>query len=453
MATQTPIKYNSTNKKHELFAPTDTIPSSVIPSETIVDFSVNADPNTGGTTFSPNTPATADIIYTSTIDNSTWIWNGSSYVTYTPPSKTEWFLANTTNDAGGNKTSAISRTGRISVGTSTDLNTTTIHSVTSGSNVFIGTRYGDNPNSSGLVLRKSRGTESSPSAIQLGDLISSFSAQGYDGTSFAQAAGIRASATDAWTTSAHGTNLLFNIVPRGQISSSVRPAILDENGLSITKFGSVSTGVTPSPTEALDIYGNVKFSQALMPNNQAGTAGQVLISSGAGVAPVWSAPLAVLKTGLPINADIFQPSISYAALTNYVEVRGAVQSWTNTDATRSAYFEFHVGTQGGVDTGANASWVIKINAYAKIGSAPSLVNPDLGSNPDVIENGEFQHYSGFSTGSRVMQSRAATLKTMIVPPGQTLYYQVGHDYYVNAGSITIVYMYTGISPRMVFLVP
>jgi hypothetical protein len=44
---------------------------------------------------------------------------------------------------------------------------------------------------------------------------------------------------------------------------------------------------TSTPTEKLDLTGNVKFSGALMPNNTAGTAGQVLVSNGAGSAPNW----------------------------------------------------------------------------------------------------------------------------------------------------------------------
>ena len=43
-----------------------------------------------------------------------------------------------------------------------------------------------------------------------------------------------------------------------------------------------------SPSEKLDVAGNVKLSGALMPNNFPGIAGQVLISSGAGVAPIWN---------------------------------------------------------------------------------------------------------------------------------------------------------------------
>jgi len=42
-----------------------------------------------------------------------------------------------------------------------------------------------------------------------------------------------------------------------------------------------------SPTEHIDISGNLKFSQALMPNNDPGTTGKVLKSNGANTAPSW----------------------------------------------------------------------------------------------------------------------------------------------------------------------
>ncbi|MEQ1734023.1 MAG: hypothetical protein ABL940_10135, partial [Bacteroidia bacterium] len=41
------------------------------------------------------------------------------------------------------------------------------------------------------------------------------------------------------------------------------------------------------PAQELDVVGNVQFSKALMPNALAGTAGQLLTSAGAGIAPTW----------------------------------------------------------------------------------------------------------------------------------------------------------------------
>jgi hypothetical protein len=46
---------------------------------------------------------------------------------------------------------------------------------------------------------------------------------------------------------------------------------------------------TSSPTEKLDVAGNIKLSGALMPNNNAGTSGQVLTSNGSYAAPSWTA--------------------------------------------------------------------------------------------------------------------------------------------------------------------
>ena len=78
-----------------------------------------ANPNSGSPTFTPNTPANTSYIYVSTVDNSQWTYNGSAYVTYTPPASTPWMLSGGTNDAGSNKTGAIYRTGNVGIGTGT----------------------------------------------------------------------------------------------------------------------------------------------------------------------------------------------------------------------------------------------------------------------------------------------------------------------------------------------
>ncbi len=65
--------------------------------------------------------------------------------------------------------------------------------------------------------------------------------------------------------------------------------------LMVTLLNSVSAqnvGIgTATPTEKLDVLGNLKFTGALMPNNNAGTTGRLLLSAGPGVAPTWGPTL------------------------------------------------------------------------------------------------------------------------------------------------------------------
>jgi len=60
----------------------DYVDNAVYPFDATVSFSVNADPNTVGTTFNPNTPQLDTKVYVSTIDGSLWTWNGVAYVIY-----------------------------------------------------------------------------------------------------------------------------------------------------------------------------------------------------------------------------------------------------------------------------------------------------------------------------------------------------------------------------------
>lgn len=88
--------------------------------QTIVFFSTS-NPNSGSPTFMPNQPQDADVVYTSSVNNSLWIWNGTAYVTYVAPTTTPFNLAGTSNDAGGNKTSAITRTGSVAINVPTPI--------------------------------------------------------------------------------------------------------------------------------------------------------------------------------------------------------------------------------------------------------------------------------------------------------------------------------------------
>lgn len=83
-----------------------------------------------------------------------------------------------------------------------------------------------------------------------------------------------------------GTNSSTNFI--GTIDNkSVRFRTFNTQRAVIDSLGNVGIG-TATPTEKLDVSGNLRLSGALMPGNSAGTANQLLMSSGAGAAPTWS---------------------------------------------------------------------------------------------------------------------------------------------------------------------
>ena len=84
--------------------------------------------------------------------------------------------------------------------------------------------------------------------------------------------------------------------------------------LFVARDGNVGIA-TNTPTEKLDVNGNIKFTGALMPNNAAGTAGQVLTSTGAGATPTWATPAVSSSWGLTGNIST-NPATNFIGTTD-----------------------------------------------------------------------------------------------------------------------------------------
>lgn len=125
------------------------------PSE-VVNFD-KATPTTVGVVFDPNTPATTDVLYVSSVDASTWIYNGTSYVTYSKeiPASTAFYLLGTTIDAGANKTAAIQHLGplRATKFTGDGLNITGINASNLSTGTVATARLGSGTANSTTYLR------------------------------------------------------------------------------------------------------------------------------------------------------------------------------------------------------------------------------------------------------------------------------------------------------------
>ena len=100
--------------------------------DSTVDFNT-ANPNTGGTVFTPNTPASTTVLYVSSVDGSQWTYNGTTYIT--APVSSDWKV---TGNAGTvQATNFVGTTDNV--GLSFRTNNTIRQTITNTGNVGIGT--------------------------------------------------------------------------------------------------------------------------------------------------------------------------------------------------------------------------------------------------------------------------------------------------------------------------
>jgi hypothetical protein len=107
---------------------------------------------------------------------------------------------------------------------------------------------------SGIIIGRSRGSISTPLGLQNGDSFGEFGFIGHDGTSFDEpSAGIRAEATENFTSTNHGAKLLFSTTSNGTSSGAER-MVIDHNG-------NVGIG-TITPNNTLHVNGTFQLQNA-----------------------------------------------------------------------------------------------------------------------------------------------------------------------------------------------
>lgn len=101
-----------------------------------ISFNQNT-PTSGGVIFTPNIQNSTDYVYVSSTNSSQWTYNGSTYVTFTPPASTPWMLSGGTTDAGSNKSDVVYRTGAVGIGSNTTPNTNSLLDLNSTTKGFL----------------------------------------------------------------------------------------------------------------------------------------------------------------------------------------------------------------------------------------------------------------------------------------------------------------------------
>jgi hypothetical protein len=141
----------------------------------------------------------------------------------------------------------ITNAGNVGIGTSNPASI--LHLSGGDTSAFMDSSTGTNSNNPRIIMRRSRGTVSSPSAVQSGDNLGQLAARTYGETGYSTAsrASILFRATENHTDSAQGTSMLFFTTPNGATNVTERMRI-DDAGL-ITGTGTTLgawTAYTPT---------------------------------------------------------------------------------------------------------------------------------------------------------------------------------------------------------------
>jgi trimeric autotransporter adhesin len=209
-----------------------------------------------------------------------------------------------------------------------------------------------------------------------------------------------------------------------------------------------------SPTEALHIVGNQRLDGAFMPNNSAGTAKDILVSQGAGVAPQWQNGSALAAS---INSAAWTtfgnsglPATAFMGTTDNIDIifrrnniRAGLIATTNTSFGTSSLLATTSGTQN-VAVGALAL-SSTTSAGSNVAVGYQALNSSTSSNNTAVGYNTLRKTPGNNNtalGSNALENTVAGANNTAVG-FQSLIANIGGTYNTAVGSGSLIANTTG----------
>lgn len=187
--------------------------------------------------------------YLGTVSQGTWngaaIGVGYGGTGLTSISQGQTLVASDANTLQATSTLTILSSGNVGVGTASP--ETLLHIDGNGISMKIRSASDTGSNGVGIQGDRSRGTASSPTAIQADDMIFSLASRGYDGSAFSTQSAIRTFASQNWTGTNKGTYMTFLNTPDNSTTAT--------EYMRITSSGNIGVGTT-SPYAKLSVSGD-----------------------------------------------------------------------------------------------------------------------------------------------------------------------------------------------------
>jgi hypothetical protein len=263
--------------------------------------------------------------------------------------------------------------GNVGIGTSTPINP--LHISGPSASILL-ERYGIGAH---FVFRTANGTQAIPTALNANEIAGRFSGWGYNGTTYNPVSFIDMMTEENQTATAAGGFLKFMTTNAGGLSSSEK--------MRISSVGNIGIN-TIAPTEKLDVSGNIKLTGALMPNNLAGTTGDILTSAGTGIAPTWSS-----KTSLLANEWHLTGNTGTTAGTNFLGTLDTKDLVFKTNSLET--MRILANGSIGINTAFPDAKLHVFNSNLQVGQ----FNNTVGNRLIIDQSGNIEHTYGLNDGS------------------------------------------------------